>query len=115
MPQRYRKVLVDGRTVSEHRQVWQEAYGTIPPGHVVHHINGDKFDNRLANLQLMTHEAHTSLHRSKHPKVKNCVVCGSDFTPVPTARAKQQTCGTPCKRTLLSRLAYARAPRKATP
>lgn len=32
---------------------------------VVHHINGDRKDNRLKNLQLMTRSEHTKLHRNK--------------------------------------------------
>lgn len=30
---------------------------------VVHHINGDKLDNRLENLQLLTRCEHINLHR----------------------------------------------------
>lgn len=32
-------------------------------GEVVHHIDGDKCNNDLSNLQLMTNSAHMSLHR----------------------------------------------------
>lgn len=30
---------------------------------VVHHINEDKLDNRIENLQLMTRGEHSKLHR----------------------------------------------------
>jgi hypothetical protein len=30
---------------------------------VVHHIDGDKFNNDLSNLQLMTREEHSRLHQ----------------------------------------------------
>ena len=38
--------------VREHIKVWMESYGAIPKGHVIHHLNGVKSDNRLANLSL---------------------------------------------------------------
>lgn len=37
------------------------------PNHeIVHHINGDKLDNRRCNLQGMTNIEHVNLHKSKH-------------------------------------------------
>jgi hypothetical protein len=37
-----------------HRVVYQTFVGAIPEGWVIDHINGDKGDNRLANLQCIT-------------------------------------------------------------
>ena len=37
-----------------HRLIWEAFNGPIPDGYVVDHINGDKKDNRLENLQLLT-------------------------------------------------------------
>jgi len=51
-----------GVQVYEHRVVWEDANGPIPPGHHVHHRNGNKLDNRLENLELLTHGDHIRLH-----------------------------------------------------
>ncbi len=47
----------------EHHRVWERANGPIPEGHVLHHVNGDRRDNRLENLQLVTRAEHVRLHR----------------------------------------------------
>ena len=48
-----------------HREVWMAAYGPIPKGYHVHHKNGDKTDNRLENLELITHGEHSSRHMAE--------------------------------------------------
>lgn len=34
----------------------------LTPNEPVHHINGDKLDDRIENLQVMTHSEHSRLH-----------------------------------------------------
>jgi hypothetical protein len=46
----------------EHRKIWFDAYGEIPAGHVIHHINRNKFDNRLENLVCLTKAEHGHEH-----------------------------------------------------
>ena len=49
--------------VLEHRKVASEMMGRpLLPSEIVHHLNGDKTDNREENLQVMSRSEHSSIH-----------------------------------------------------
>ena len=99
---RYRQIKVKGRRMLEHRYVMEQHIGrTLLRGEHVHHINHDRLDNRIDNLELLTVAEHGARHTWR-PITKMCVVCGCEFTPHKTKRARAQTCGPKCKSRLLS-------------
>ena len=61
-----------------HRILWIAAHGIIQDGYVIDHINNDKLDNRLCNLQLLRPEENSTkaakdglyLTGEDHPKTK---------------------------------------------
>ena len=46
-----------------YRQIYEQAYGPIPPKMIVHHLNFDHNDNRPENFVLLTRNQHNVLHR----------------------------------------------------
>lgn len=43
------------RTMVVHRLVWLVFRGKIPKGYVINHIDGNKRNNKLTNLEMITH------------------------------------------------------------
>lgn len=69
----------------------------------VHHINKNKLDNRLENLQIMTRDEHMYEHKQIYPITKKCVVCGKEFTPHKTKRKRALTCSRDCALQLITK------------
>jgi DNA-binding CsgD family transcriptional regulator len=55
----YRHININGKYIPEHRIVWEKKHGDIPDGWIVHHLNGNKLDNRIENLSAMPRKQHS--------------------------------------------------------
>jgi hypothetical protein len=62
--------------VLEHRHVMSQVVGRmLTSKEHVHHINGDRTDNRIENLELLGHSEHAHLHSSRQKPYPPCA-CG---------------------------------------
>lgn len=69
--QGYNRTKIDGQTITVHRYIMEQHLGrTLEPHEDVHHINGDKLDNRIENLRVMDHAEHTRYHRRQRGGVE---------------------------------------------
>lgn len=50
----YKRVTIDNHVYSIHRLIWETFNGPIPEGMLVDHINGNRSNNALYNLRLVT-------------------------------------------------------------
>lgn len=63
----YVEIMVDGWLYGAHRLAWFYYHGEWP-GNVIDHINGDRADNRIANLRHVSHAENVRnvSHKSKN-------------------------------------------------
>ena len=60
---KYKAMKVNGKRIDEHRYIMeQHLKRKLNRNEIVHHINGNKGDNRLENLKLMSLSEHSKEH-----------------------------------------------------
>ena len=78
------KYVVRGDTLKndvEHRVIMEHHIGRkLGFNEVVHHINGDRKDNRIENLEIMSRSEHSRMHHKSPEYIKlTCAHCGREF------------------------------------
>lgn len=70
-----------------HNYNWEKVNGKIPKGYELHHIDLNKLNNDVSNLQLVTPKEHTEIHAKlrngsgMNKKVK-CIETGEEFDSI---------------------------------
>ena len=49
-----------------HRAIWEKEKGEIPAGHHIHHKDGDKGNNDISNLELISASDHARMHAAEN-------------------------------------------------
>lgn len=71
------KTLEKPETYSQHRFVYEVFKGPIPRFFEIDHINNIKSDNRIKNLQLITHKQNVEKNKNK-TIISTCIETGKE-------------------------------------
>ena len=78
------KTYIEGRYVFEHRLLMQQKIGRLlKREEVVDHINGDRLDNRIENLQILSPIEHNKKHYVYKGDNIWCKLCNKGFRKSP--------------------------------
>ena len=78
------------RTLRLHREVWSAVFGAIPEKHDIHHVDHDRTNNAIENLECLPKGAHRRHHTlaqpiarkdwaQQEPQLLLCVDCDAEL------------------------------------
>lgn len=70
-PTGYYALTTDDRCLM-HRYVWETEGCKIPEGWDIHHIDGDRANNSIDNLECLPKSEHTRLYSPRHNQYTKC-------------------------------------------
>src|SRR4029453_1127758 len=71
----YKMGRINGKKTQEHRWIMEKHLGRkLHPSEWRHHINGDRLDNRVENLELKWSSNHMGHHHKMHEWVRRCPI-----------------------------------------
>lgn len=92
----YPAIWLGGKSQHIHRLNWENHYGSIPNGYIIHHKDGNKLNWDIDNLELLSRCEHVNEHRDvvKQKGVK--VVARKDCIELEfnTIKEAAEFCGT---------------------
>lgn len=74
----YRQIRIDGKLHYAHRIVWEMHNGDIPEGMEIDHIDGNRLNNKIDNLRMVTHQQNvwnTKPQNNKKAPLKGLAWC----------------------------------------
>jgi hypothetical protein len=69
---KYKTLNVNGKQMLLHRHIMQQHLNRkLESNEIVHHINGDTFDNSIENLKIVSRSEHGKITTSENPHIWN--------------------------------------------
>jgi len=61
-PKGYKAIWINGKSIKAHIYVWEKHNGPKPKGYDIHHIDEDKANYSIDNLELLSKSDHQKVH-----------------------------------------------------